>query len=41
MVLVEHKDSVDENTYETAEDVSKALVSFEINSKQEIETIVV
>ena len=41
MVIDEDLDSVDEKTEEKIEDVSKPLISYEINDKKEIETIVV
>ena len=41
MVIDEDQDSVDEKTEEKMEDVSKPLLSNEINDKKEIETIVV
>ena len=41
MVIDEDQDRIDEKTEEKIEDVSKPLISYEINDEKEIETIVV
>ena len=40
MVIDDDQDSVDEKTEEKMEDVSEALVSYEISDKEEIDTFV-